>query len=330
MASDCAQSATVDGAKGNRPGPALLFSGQGSQAFGMGRDIAEQSESAMRLWERAEKASGLPLREIYWQGDEKAMSDTRALQPALTVANFTLWQEYSRRNKIAPEGCAGHSLGEFCALAAAGAIAPEDAIDITALRGKLMADADPEGAGAMAAVVKLGREEIGEIVAQSAKETGELLVAANFNTPEQTVISGHKKAVEHACKLAKERKGKSVFLKVSGAFHSPLMEAANKKLASLIEKAAWRDPAFPVYCNIDGMAATSGAVAKKKLLGQMISPVYWVDTVRNLYLAGIRWWLEISPRAVLGKMVGPSLAGVASECDAMRVELINSLANIIK
>lgn len=309
--------------------PVLLFSGQGSQMAGMGRDLAEKSASAMQLWQDAEKASGLPLREIYWEGDEDAMSNTAALQPALTATNLNLWQAYAERSGVQPAACAGHSLGEFSALAAAGIISPKDAVAITALRGKLMAEADPEGTGAMAAIVKLPEADVREIVSEAGAESGELIVAANFNTPLQTVVSGAKRAVNLACEKAKMRKGRSMLLKVSGAFHSPLMAGANEKLAPLLDSIAWRDPAFPLFCNAGDMPVKTGSAAKKNILRQMVSPVYWVNLMRNLYLAGARWYMEISPRAVLGKMVGPSMAGLAGQCDELRVELLSSLAGIL-
>lgn len=309
--------------------PALLFSGQGSQAIGMGKDLAEKDGEAMAYWKDAEKVSGLPLREICWDGNESDISDTRVLQPALTVANFNLWRSISNQTGVAPAACAGHSLGEFCALTAAGVISPKSALEITSLRGRLMAEADPDGQGAMAAIVKLEAPQVMEIVAQSASESGETIVAANFNTPGQTVVSGTKKAVNLACRKARELKGRGVELNVSGAFHSPLMAEANRELAPLLEKTEWRKPRFPVYCNVDGKPATEGETAKKSILRQMISPVYWVNLIRNLYLAGVRWWMEISPRAVLGKMVGPSLAGIAGQCDSLRVDLINSLSSVI-
>lgn len=307
----------------------VLFSGQGSQAAGMGRDVAESDPDAMQLWKQAEAVSGLPLRAIYWEGNEPEMSDTRALQPALTVTNYNIWRKQNAKGNIKPLAFAGHSLGEFGAMAAAGVLSPQSAIELTSLRGKLMAEADPAGDGAMAAILKLRENEVMEILKEAGEESGESIIAANYNTPEQIVVSGTKRAVELAANKTKKRKGRSVLLKVSGAFHSPLMKEANELLKPLIEKLQWRDPAFPVYCNLDGKAANSGAEAKKKILQQMVSPVQWVSLVRNLYLTGARLWLEISPRAVLGKMIGPSLAGIAGQCDSLRVELINSLASII-
>lgn len=309
--------------------PALLFAGQGAQEQGMGRDLAEADSEAMEYWKEGERASGLPLREIYWEGSGEELNDTRALQPALTVANFSLWRALSKRHGIKPAACAGHSLGEFSALAAAGAISPKSALEITSLRGRLMAEADPEGKGSMAAIVKLEEPVVAQIVRDCSNATGEVLVEANFNTPLQTVVSGAKNAVAMACKKAKELKGRGVELRVSGAFHSPLMEEANRELLPVLEKTEWSDPRFPVYCNVDGLPTMSGEAAKKNIMLQMISPVFWVNLLRNLYLAGIRWWMEVSPRAVLGKMVGPSLAGIAGQCDSLRVDIINSLSSVI-
>lgn len=309
--------------------PVTLFSGQGSQMAGMGKDLAEASPEAMNYWKDAEKISGLPLREIYWEGSDEDMSDTRSLQPALTVVNYNLWNAIAPRLDVQPSACAGHSLGEFSALACAGAISPKSALEITSLRGRLMAEADPEGKGAMAAIVKLEQPDVQAIVNEAAGETGELVIAANYNTPLQTVVSGAKNAVAAACAKARALKGKSVPLKVSGAFHSPMMEEANRELAPLLEKTEWHDPAFPVYSNVDAQPATTGEQAKKSILRQMISPVYWLNVIRNLYLAGARWWMEISPRAVLGKMIGPSLAGIIGQCESLRVDLINSLSSVL-
>lgn len=305
--------------------PVLLFAGQGSQKAGMGRDNAESDPAAMALWKRAEAASSLPLREIYWEGDETAMSDTRALQPALTVAACNLWNGLARKTSIRPLACAGHSLGEFGALAAAGVISPEDAVDITALRGKLMAEADPEQKGAMAAIVKLPAKAVLEIVEECRAETGAMLVAANFNTPLQTVISGAKAAIELACNKAKALKGRSVPLRVSGAFHSQMMAQANEELAAIITKIKWNDPAFPVYCNVDASPVQIGREAREKILSQMVSPVRWLQTLQNLYAAGARWWLEISPQPVLGKMVATTFA---DQSEDMRIELCNSQNDI--
>lgn len=303
----------------------LLFPGQGSQTPGMGRDVAEARPEAMQLWKRAEAVSGLPLREIFWEGDDDAMSDTRALQPALTVVNLNLWRELSGR--VTARAAAGHSLGEFSALAAAGVLDEESALRIVSLRGRLMAEADPDRRGGMAALLKMTPETVAEIVAEAARETDSLLIVANYNTPGQLVASGSREAVECVCAKAKERKGRGVPLAVSGAFHSPMMEKANKELEPLLRKAVWRKPRFPVYCNVLGEAVTDGESARDMMLRQMTSSVRWIDTMRNEFRDGVRHWLELGPKPLLGKMVAPCVDAVASPEDkaALSVRFVGTL-----
>ena len=302
----------------------LLFPGQGSQEPGMGRDLAETSADAMNLWKLGERASGLPLREIFWEGDEQAMSDTRALQPALTVVNLALWQAVCSRAAVC--GAAGHSLGELSALAAAGVLSPESVLSLASLRGRLMAEADPQGQGGMAALLKMEQDAVEDVVRETVAETGLLLIVANYNTPAQLVISGGRAAVQLACQKARERKGRGVELKVSGAFHSPMMDAANRELAPHLNRAVWSKPRFPVYCNLHGKAVTDGESARESLLAQMTSPVRWTETVRNQYADGARHWLELGPKAVLGKMVAPCLADAAAE--DLTVELVSNAQNV--
>ena len=302
----------------------LLFPGQGSQLPGMGRDVAEAMPDAMALWKRAEHISGLPLREIFWDGDEQAMSDTRALQPALTVVNLSLWNALAGR--VHPCGTAGHSLGEFCSLAAANVLSPDTVLELTTLRGRLMAEADPEGKGAMAAILKLDLSAVEALIDEASASTGELLRIANYNTPGQFVVSGTKTAVAEAGRLAKERKGRAVELKVSGAFHSPMMAEANRELAPLLRKAVWNRPKFPVYCNAHGLALNDGESIREAVLVQMTSSVQWIDTLRHQYTDGARYWLELGPKAVLGKMVGACLSGLAAP-DTFSVSLVHDAAS---
>ena len=307
---------------------AVLFPGQGSQEPGMGRDVAEASKEAMELWKKAEQISGLPLRAVYWESDDAAlMADTKHLQPALTVVNVTLWQALS--GKLSPACAAGHSLGEYSALAAAGSLSPESALELVSLRGKLMADADPDVKGGMAAILKLNREAVNEIAKAAAEATGEILIVANHNTPAQFVVSGHRDAVALACQKAKEHRGRAIELKVSGAFHSPMMEKASRELEPLLRKAVWRKPQFPVYCNLHGRAVTDGESAKESLLKQMTSSVLWIETVRNQYADGVRRWVEVGPKAVLGKMVPACLNHLDEAArQELRVELVNSLESV--
>ena len=300
--------------------PILLFPGQGAQLPGMGRDLADADAEAMDLWKQAERCSGLPLREIYWEGDEAAMSDTRALQPALTVVGLNLWRAVAGR--VHPCGAAGHSLGEYSALAAADVLSPQSVLEITALRGRLMAEADPQGLGGMAAILKLEQPQVEALVEESLAETAGPLRIANYNTPAQFVVSGAKAAVTLACSKANEHKGRGLELKVSGAFHSPLLAEANKELAIQLRKAVWRKPRFPVYSNVTGKAVRDGESARETLLQQMTSPVLWIDVVRHQYADGARRWLELGPKALLGKMVAPCLSGLAEPAQ-LQIDLVS-------
>lgn len=293
---------------------ALLFSGQGAQELGMGRDLAEQNQEIMELWKKAERISKIPLRGIYWEGGEN-MDDTRRLQPALTVVNFGFWMELSSRVK--PAATAGHSLGEYVSLAAAGVLKFEDVLELVTLRGRLMAEADPGGMGAMAAIVKLDRAGAEALVSAVRVELGEEpdkgLRIANYNTPTQFVASGSKKAIETLVINARELKARAIPLAVSGAFHSPYMAEAAKEMAIAVNKADFSKPRFPVYCNASGKPAADAAAVKAQLLKQMTSSVYWIDTIQNMFQAGMTSFVECSPKNVLGKMVGQILEPVAAE-----------------
>ena len=290
---------------------AILFPGQGSQDKGMGRDLAEARPSLMQLWELAERESGLPLRDIYWHDAEADMADTRALQPALTCANLCVW--LAAKDRLRPAATAGHSLGEFSALAAAGVLSPEAAIRATALRGRLMAEAGgPDQA--MAAVVKLPREQVESIVTRAAAETGQLLIIANYNSPAQFVISGLRPAVERAGVLAKEEKGRAVPLAVSGAFHSPLVQAAADEFRAHLDQLDWNAPAFPVY--FDATAAPEPDPAKiRDIMGrQMTSSVLWIQIMDRLHTeAHVTRFLELGPKTVLAKLAAANAPGTESQ-----------------
>lgn len=307
---------------------AILFPGQGAQASGMGRRLAEASSDIMDLWKKAESISGLPLREIYWDSDDATlMAETRNLQPAITVVNLALW--LSVADRLSPACAAGHSLGEFSALAAAGVLPMDKVLELVSLRGRLMAEADPDGTGSMAAILKMKQEDVEALAREAAVEADALLIVANYNTPAQFVVSGHRDAVALACQKAKEHRGRAIELKVSGAFHSPMMEKASRELEPLLRKAVWRKPQFPVYCNLHGRAVTDGESAKESLLKQMTSSVLWIETVRNQYADGVRRWVEVGPKAVLGKMVPACLNHLDEAArQELRVELVNSLESV--
>jgi [acyl-carrier-protein] S-malonyltransferase len=276
----------------------------------MGRDLAEADSGIMDLWKKAERASGFALREIYWDGDEKNMAATQYLQPALTVVNLALWSRLASR--VTPMAAAGHSLGEYSALAAAGVLSPDTVLELVSLRGKLMADCDPEGRGAMAAIVKLALPQVEECVAKAAAQSGKTLVVANYNTPAQFVVSGDKDAVEQIQPLVKEQKGRALPLAVSGAFHSPLMQEASaelKKALDLVKKSEWNKARFPIYSNATATAETDAHMLKTALERQMTSSVLWIDTIRSGWAGGAGNFVECGPKGVLGKMVDPVLQG---------------------
>ncbi|WP_428569448.1 MAG: ACP S-malonyltransferase [Solidesulfovibrio sp. DCME] len=303
-------------ARQNRP--AVLFPGQGSQEKGMGRALAEASAEAAELWAMAEKASGLPLREIYWEGDEAAMADTRALQPAMTAVTLGLW--FAARQRLGDiVGFAGHSLGEYAALAASGMLEAAKALELTSLRGRLMAEA-PGGNGAMAAILKLSLGDIEDVVRQAALATGKVLLVANYNSPGQFVISGDKAAIEAAAALVKERKGRAVALPVSNAFHSPLMAEPAAELVKALDKAGLRAPTVaPVYFNVTGALETDADKALALMRRQMTSQVRWIDTMANLQAAGARTFVELGPKGVLAKLATANLKDTCPDCAAVGV-----------
>lgn len=295
---------------------AILFPGQGSQEKGMGRDAAEAKAEILELWKLAERTSGLALRGIFWEGAEAEMADTRALQPALTVVNLSLW--LLRGAQLTPMAAAGHSLGEFSALAAAGVLTIADAVAAVCLRGRLMAQAASPDQG-MAAVVKLPRGTVEDIVAKAAGRTGNKLVLANCNSPAQYVISGEKPALAAAAELAKELRGRAIPLAVSGAFHSPLVREAADEFATFLRKLSWAAPRFPVFCNATAAPELDPARISAAMCGQMTSPVRWQETIESIWAEGARSFVEFGPRGVLTKLLRANLEGQAEPWEAQNI-----------
>lgn len=284
----------------------IVFPGQGSQEPGMGRDLAEHSTEAMELWKKAERLSKLPLREIYWDGDESAMAATRNLQPALTVVNMNLWMHLADR--LDPAGVAGHSLGEFSALFAARILPVDQLLELVCLRGRLMDDVVNED-GSMAAILKLKAEQVQELVDSAAAATGQEIRIANYNTPGQFVVSGHAQAVDHVCAGAKPLKGRAMPLPVSNAFHSPYMAEAAADLAGYMDKLDWKDPKLPVYLNVTARPEPDAAALKDIMKRQMTSSVLWIQTIENQYDDGMRSFVELGPKGALSRMISQILKG---------------------
>lgn len=274
----------------------------------MGRELAETDHEIMELWKKAERISGIALRDIYWDGDESAMADTRNLQPAMTVVNLSLWSKLSV--KMTPLAAAGHSLGEFSAVASAGVLPFEIILELISLRGHLMSQADPHCRGGMAAVVKLTLSQVEACVTEVHADTGESIVIANHNTPNQFVVSGTATAIANLQEKVKTAKGRAVPLAVSGAFHSPLMSEAAAEFAKALDKVsknAWSKARFPIYANVFPKAETDPSTLKKLLGRQMVSPVYWTDTISRLWDDGGSLFVECGPKGVLSRMIDPIL-----------------------
>ncbi len=293
---------------------AVLFPGQGSQAAGMGHRLADADPDIMELWKTAERISGISLRGIYWDSNDNVlMADTKNLQPAVTVVNFALW--ISVMKKLEPACAAGHSLGEFSALAAAGVLSFERIMELVSLRGRLMAEVDPEKVGTMYAMIRLTQEQVEAAVKEVAEATGKLVRIANKNTPLQYVISGHKDAVEEVVEKlrADNPRAKGVPLAVSGAFHTPMMAQASSEFARYLDRQDWQDARFPIYMNTNGEPLTDAGQIHSAVRRQMTSMVCWIDVITNQWRDGVRRWVEFGPQGVLTRMVRPIL--VANNVD---------------
>lgn len=296
---------------------AVMFTGQGAQSHGMGRELAEADEEVMALWKTAEAVSGRDLRAVYWEsGDEAEMARTDTLQPALSAANMGLWLHAAR--KLTPACVAGHSLGEFSALAAAKVLTPETVLELVSLRGRLMQEADPDGQGAMAAVIKLDMQSVEAIVAEASEETGRLVIVANYNSPAQFVVSGHAEAVAAIAGHVREKKGRAIPLAVSGAFHSPFMAEASAEFRKALVKAGFENAKYPVCLNATGGFETGAELLRDGVIKQMTSSVKWMQSMNSCWDAGIRRYVELGPKNVLAKL--------AQSCFKMSGESFEALA----
>lgn len=274
-------------------GIAILLPGQGAQAVGMGRDLAEHHPEAAELWEEAEAVLDVPLREICWEGPEEELTRTENAQPAILLHSYVVWRLLPEDVRGSVVAAAGHSLGEFTAYLVAGSLTFGDALRLVRRRGELMARSEE---GTMAAVLGLDDEE----VEAACRDAGGVVVAANFNAPGQVVISGAVDAVERAADRAREAGARRVLsLDVSGAFHSPLMEVAREGLAGALAEAEFRAPAFPVVANASGDAVEDAETARRLLVEQLTSPVRWVACVERIREMGPARWLELGPGTVL-------------------------------
>ena len=275
----------------------FLFPGQGSQAVGMGKELAGHYPVARRTFEEADGALGYKLSELCFEGPEEKLRLTEITQPAILTASVAVWRVLQERG-LQPDFVAGHSLGEYSAHVAAGTLTFADAVRTVRNRGKYMQEAVPVGQGAMAAILGMTLDQVGEILKEAAQ--GEVCQAANINSPEQIVISGHAGAVNRAMKLASARGAKkAVSLPVSAPFHCSLMQPAQDRLARDLRALSFQDPLCPVVSNVDAAAVDSADAARDALIRQVTGTVRWEPSVRLLINNGASLFIEVGPGKVL-------------------------------
>lgn len=280
---------------------AFIFPGQGSQKVGMVRAWAENFEEARRTFEEADAVLGFPLSRLCWEGPEEELNLTANTQPALLTASVAIHRSLAAAGAgdVRPVAMAGHSLGEYSALVAAGALDFADALRLVRRRGQLMQEAVPVGEGAMAALIGMDLQAATALAEEAAQ--GEVCTVANLNGFVQIVLAGHKGAIDRAVALAKERGAKkATLLAVSAPFHSPLMKPAREGMAELLANTTFHDPAVPVVSNVDAAPATTGAAVRDALIRQIDSPVRWVECV--LWMVekpAVDFFLEVGPGTVL-------------------------------
>lgn len=283
---------------------AYLFPGQGSQYVGMGKDLYDQFPAAKKIFDEADSLLNVSLSRICFEGPDEELKQTKNTQPAIFVHSMALWKILNPSDGAM---VAGHSLGEYTALVAAGALSFADAVALVRLRGEAMQKAGEENPGTMAAVIGLDAESVVE-VCRTASEAG-IVQPANFNSPGQIVISGSVEGVRKGMELAKTRGAKLVKeLVVSGAFHSPLMQNAKEILRKALDTVECRDALIPVYANVTAQPVTKADDIKKLLFDQVTSPVRWEETVVNMSEAGAASFVEVGPGKVLQGLVKRTVA----------------------
>jgi [acyl-carrier-protein] S-malonyltransferase len=279
---------------------AMLFPGQGSQYVGMGQDLFDADPGARELFGLAEKTTGLPLKKLCFTGPMEELTLTVNLQPAVTVVNLCLYRALAQA-RVKPAAVCGHSLGEYSALYAAGVLSAQDTLAAVAERGRLMHREAEKYPGTMAAVIGLTPEKLKGLVHPLTKEGP--IALANFNTPEQTVISGAPEMVAKAGNRAKAEGAKVVPLKVSGAWHSPLMEEATRDFSNFMEKLNFTAPGLPLYLNATAAPETDPGTLRGAMGKQLTSPVRWAELILNVKAAGVDTWVEVGPKNVLKGLV---------------------------
>lgn len=303
---------------------AFLFPGQGSQSVGMGKDLAAMYPVARETFDEADEALGYKISQLCFEGPEDRLKLTEITQPAILTVSVAAWRVLQSQG-ITPDYVAGHSLGEYSAHVAAGTLSFTDAVRTVRNRGKYMQEAVPVGVGGMAAVLALPIEKVLEACEEAAQ--GEVCCAANLNSPDQTVISGSKAAVERAAELAKQKGAKrAIMLPVSAPFHCALMQPAQDRLAADLAALEFHTPQFPVMCNVDAALVTSAEQARDALIRQVTGAVQWDKSMRGLVALGVKNFVEVGPGKVLCglmKQIDRSLACSNVEDEASLQKTLN-------
>ena len=277
---------------------AYVFPGQGAQFVGMGKDMYENSELAKELFEKANEVLGFRITDLMFDGTDEDLRQTKVTQPAVFLHSVILTK--TNADKFTPSMVAGHSLGEFSALVAAGALDFEDGLKLVSKRAMAMQKACEAAPSTMAAIIGLADEVVEEVCASIEG----VVVPANYNCPGQLVISGTHEAIDIACeKLTEAGALRAIKLSVGGAFHSPLMDPAREELAAAIEQTTFKTPICPVYQNVSTKGETDPEVIKKNLVAQLTAPVKWTQSVQNMVADGMGQLIECGPGAILQGLV---------------------------
>lgn len=310
---------------------AVVFPGQGAQVPGMGLELARAyPHTAGRVFEVADRVLGFRLSRIIAVGDASLLAQTEVTQPALLAASLAAWRALrAELPRLVPASAAGLSLGEYSALASAGALDLADAFRLVSARGRLTDSAARRRPGSMSAILGLTRDKVESICASlcasdQARELGHVQIA-NYNAPTQFVVTGDNAAVREVSSQVVAAGGRAVALKISGAFHSPHMAEARRRLTPLLESTNWKTPAFPVFANATARPHQDAAAIARELGAQVTSPVFWEDVIREMWARGVRIFVELGP----GKTLAGLIARIIPEATTLGVSDLATLSQAV-